>query len=158
MHIVAGDLIRLRDEILALRTGRCELLADLEQGSKDRKLDVSRTLAQFSRDLAITARGTKADRQFILSGIKRAVSDLRSGVRADLGHVKEALVNLKSPVGDVFRVRKHLQKLGPAFSAKGKEEQYGFEVEANEGRAGHPDGGKPAREKGKRRTSSRRRR
>ena len=158
MHLVADGLIRLRDEILALREGRCGFLADLEQETRDRKLDVSRTLAQFSKDFAATARGTKADRQFVLSGIKRAVSDLRRGVRADLGHVQQDFVNLKSPLGDTFRGRKHLQKPAPAFSAKAEEEHFGFEVKTKEGRAGEAEGGKRARDERKRRTSSRRRR
>ncbi|MGD0696773.1 MAG: hypothetical protein ABSB82_18305 [Terriglobia bacterium] len=158
MHSISDGVIRLRDEILALREGRCGFLADLEQETRDRRVEVSRTLAQFSKDFAAAARGTKADRQFMLSGIKRAVSDLRSGVRADLGHAQQAFVNLKSPLGDTFRGRKHVHKPAPPFSAKGEEKQYGFEVETKDGRAGEPKNGKRAGDKGKRRTSSRRRR
>jgi hypothetical protein len=167
MHQVADGLIRLRDEILAWREGRRGLLADLEQETRDRKFEVSRTLVQLSKDSAVVARGMKADRQVTLSNIRRGVSHLRRGVRADLGHVQQAFANLKSPLGDAFPGQRHPQKPEPAlrrgsasstFSAKGKEAQRGFEVETTEGRKGEPEGGKRAQGEGKRRTASRRRR
>jgi hypothetical protein len=156
MHLVADSLIRLRGEITALREGRCGFLADLERETRDRRVAVSRMLSQFCKAFVVTARETKSDRQFTLSGIKRAVSDLRRGVRADLGHAQQAFVNLKSPSGDTFRRRKYLQRPSPAFPAKRAAEQYGFEV-TKEGRAREPEGGKRAHEQAKPRTSSRRR-
>lgn len=158
MNLVADGLVRLRDEILALREGRCGFLADLEQETKNRRVEVSRTLAQFSKDFAAVARGTKADRQFILSNIKRAVTVIRTGVRDDLGRVQQAFSDLKRPLGDSFPGRTHLRKPEPAFSAEGEQEPRKPGVEATEGRAGKPEGGKRAREDGKRQTSSRRRR
>ena len=158
MNAVADGLIRLHDEILALRAGRCGLLEDLERETRNRRAEVSKTLAQFSKDFAAVARGTKADRQFILANIKRAVTGLRAEVRDDLGRVQQAFSELKAPLGDAFVGRTHLRTTEPSFSAEAQPEPREDVGERMEGKTGKAEGGRRTREDGKRKAPSRRRR
>ena len=158
MQVVAEGLIRVRDEILAWREGRSRFLTDLERQTRDRRTEVSRTLAQFSKDCAAVAHRTKGEREVFLSSLKRAVTGLRGEVRADLGQVQQAFHGLRSPLGDTFPARTKLRKPAPALSAEVKREARGAEVEPAKGRASEPEGGKQVPGDKKRRASPRRQR
>ena len=94
MGVLTEDLTRLRNEVLALRSVRQGLMHDLEQETEDRRADVSRMLADFSKDLGRVARRTKADRLGSISALRSTVSDILTGVRTDLSGVRKAWLAL----------------------------------------------------------------
>jgi len=67
---------------------------DLEQETEERRADVSRMLADFSKDLGRVARRTKADRLGSISVLRNTVSDILTGVRTDLSGVRKAWLAL----------------------------------------------------------------
>jgi hypothetical protein len=69
----------------------------LERETEARRAEVSQTLAGFSKNLARTARRTKADRLGSLSELKRTVSGLRTEVHTDLSSVRQAWRALNTP-------------------------------------------------------------
>ena len=93
MGVLTDDLTRLRDEVLALRSARQGLIRDLEGETEDRRADVSRMLADFSKGLG-AARRTKADRLGSISDVKRTVTDLLTEVRGDLLGIRQAWLAL----------------------------------------------------------------
>jgi len=97
MGLLTEDLTRLRDEILALRSGRQGLIHDLEQESGDRHAAVSEMLADFSQGFGAFARRTKADRLGSISDLKRTISGLRAEVRTDLSGIRLAWQALGTP-------------------------------------------------------------
>jgi len=94
MGVLTDDLTRLRNEVLALRSVRQGLMHDLEQETEERRADVSRMLADFSKDLGSVARRTKADRLGSISVLRSTVSDILTGVRTDLRGVRKAWLSL----------------------------------------------------------------
>lgn len=97
MGALTHDLTRLRNEILALRSERQALIHDLERETGNRRADVSQMLAKFSKDFGAVARRTKADRLGSISDLKRTVSDVLTGVRADLCGIRQAWLDLGTP-------------------------------------------------------------
>jgi len=94
MGVLTDDLTRLRNEVLAWQSARQGLIHDLEQETEDRRADVSRMLAGFSKNFGAVARRTKADRLGSISDLKRTVTDLLTGVRTDLSGARHAWLAL----------------------------------------------------------------
>jgi len=97
MGVLTEDLTRLRNDILVLRSARQGLIHDLEQETEDRRVDVSRMLADFSKGLGRVVRRTKADRLGSLSDLKRTVTDRLTEVRTDLSGIRQAWLALGTP-------------------------------------------------------------
>ena len=97
MGVLTDDLTRLRNEILALRSARQGLIHDLERETEERRADVSRMLANFSKGFGAVAKRTKADRLGSISDLKRAVTNVLTGVRTDLGGIRQAWLALGTP-------------------------------------------------------------
>jgi len=97
MGVLTNDLTRLRNEVLALRSARQGLIHDLERETEERRGDVSRMLAGFSKGFGAVARRTKADRLGSISDLKRTVTDLLTEVRTDLGGARQAWLALGTP-------------------------------------------------------------
>lgn len=97
MGVLTEQLTQLRNEILALRSARQGLAQALERETEARRAEVSQTLAGFSKNLARTARRTKADRLGSLSELKRTVSGLRTEVHTDLSSIRQAWRALNTP-------------------------------------------------------------
>lgn len=95
MGVLTSGITRVRDEILALRQERGELLAGLEQEALDRRSAVSGMLAQFSKDLAEIARRTRESRLDFVAELRRMVSGLQREVRDELDGARQALVTLR---------------------------------------------------------------
>ena len=97
MGVLTEHMTQLRNEILALRSARQGLAQALERETEERRADVSRTLADFSKSFAARARRTKADRLGSLSDLKRTVDDLRTEVHTDLSGIRQAWRALGTP-------------------------------------------------------------
>jgi hypothetical protein len=97
MGVLTDDLTRLRNEVLALRSARQGLIHDLERETEDRRADVSRMLADFSKGLGTVTRRTKADRLGSISDLKRTVTGLLTEVRTDLSGIRRAWLVLGTP-------------------------------------------------------------
>lgn len=149
VHALTNGLIRLRNEILALRGEREEFLAHLAQETMDRRGSVSQMLAQFSKDCNAVARGTKTERIAFLASLKSTVSKLQNSVRADLGGVRQAFLSLRtaSPRGNagcqksatpVAEARAHAKQCQGATAVKAAES----EEPAREGKKREPSQGK----------------
>jgi len=90
MGVLTEDLKQLRDNILALRSARRELIQDLERGTKGRRAETSHELASFARGFAATSKRAKADRCGSILDLRDSVSDLLGGVRSDLRGIRQA--------------------------------------------------------------------
>lgn len=145
MGVLTDDLSRLRNEVLALRSARQRLIHDLERETEDRRADVSRTLANFSKGLSVVARRTKADRLGSISDLKRTVSDLLTGVRTDLSGIQQAWLALGTPSRRAVEELENQARLEARANAEGRPSETGSK------RSPELVGGeKPARRKRKR--------
>jgi hypothetical protein len=145
MGMLTHDLTRLRNEILALRSARQTLIHDLERETGDRRADVSQMLADFSKGLGTVARKTKADCLGSISGLKRTVSDLRIGIRTDLGGIRQAWLALGAPSRRGAEELENRTRLDARANAEGRRNETGSK------RSPELVGGeKPARRKRKR--------
>jgi hypothetical protein len=97
MRVLTDDLTRLRNEILALRSARQGLIHDLEREAENRRADVSRVLANFSKGLGAVAKRTKADRLGSISDLKHTVTGLLTEVRTDLSGIRQAWLTPGTP-------------------------------------------------------------
>lgn len=125
MGVLTDDLTRLRNEVLALRSARQGLIHDLERETEDRRADVSRTLANFSKGLGAVARRTKADRLGSISDLKRTVGDLLTGVRTDLGGIRQAWFALGTTSRRAVEELAGQPRLGAEAHAEGRRSQTG---------------------------------
>jgi len=145
MGVLTHDLTRLRSEILALRSERRALIHDLEQETGDRRADVSQMLAKFSKGFGAVARRTKADRLGSISDLKRTVSNVLTGVRTDLGGIRQAWLALDTPW------RRAVEELENQASREAGANAEGRPSETGRKRSPELVGGKkPARRKRKR--------
>jgi hypothetical protein len=145
MGVLTHDLTRLRNEILALRSARQTLIHDLERETGDRRTDVSQMLADFSKGLGAVARRTKADCLGSISGLKRTVSDLRTGIRTDLGGVRQAWLALGTPLHRAVQEVEKQARREAGANAEGRRSETG-----SKGPRVVVGGEKPARKKRKR--------
>jgi len=125
MGVLTNDLTRLRNEVLALRSARQGLMHDLQQETEGRRDDVSRMLANFSKDLSAVARRTKADRLGSISVLKRTVSDILTGVRTDLSGVRQAWLALAIPSPTAVAELKKHTRLKAGAKAEGSRSETG---------------------------------
>jgi hypothetical protein len=108
MGVLTDDVTRLRNEVLAFRSARHGLIRDLERETRDRRADVSRMLANFSKGLGAVATRTKADRSASISDLKRRVTDLLTEVRTDLRGIRQGWL---SPGTALLRPLEELRSL-----------------------------------------------
>ncbi len=120
MGVLTDDLTRLRNEVLALRSARQGLIHDLERETEDRRADVSRTLANFSKGFGAVARRTKADRLGSISRLKRTVSGLLTEVRTDLSGIRQAWLALGTPPRRAVEQLKTRARLETGADAEGR--------------------------------------
>ena len=141
MGMLTDDLTRLRNEVLALRSARQGLMHDLERETEDRRVDVSRMLADFSKGFGAVARRTKANRLGSISDLKRTVTDLLTEVRTDLSGVRQVWVALCTT---------------PRRAAQGLESQARSEAAASsaQGRRSETGGKRPPRTRRRRQAST----
>ena len=119
MGVLTDDMTRLRNEVLALRSARHGLIHDMERETKARQAEVSRMLANFSKGLGTVTRRAKADRLRSISDLKRTVNGLLTGVRMDLGGIRQAWLALGTPA------RRAVEELtsSPALEAEADAEE-----------------------------------
>jgi hypothetical protein len=98
MGALTEHLTQLRKEILALRSARQGLTQALEREAEERRVGVSQTLADFSKNFASMARKTKANRLDSLADLKRTVNGLRTAVHTDLSSIRQAWRALNTPM------------------------------------------------------------
>jgi hypothetical protein len=143
MGVLSDDLTRLRNEVLALRSARQELMHDLEQETEDRRIDVSRMLADFSKDLGAGARKTRTDRLGSISSLRGTVTDLLTGVRTDLCGIRQAWLALGAASHEAAEELARRSRLGVGAGAEGSQS------ETSGKRPRVPGGAKPERKKRK---------
>ena len=88
--LIADEISGLRNEIVALRLKREEMMAGLARQTRDRRKAVAGMCAGFGRDLAGLVRRTRADRTLFLDGLRRSVAGCRRAVRHDLAAARAA--------------------------------------------------------------------
>jgi len=98
MGALTEHLTQVRKEILALRSARQGLTQALEREAEERRVSVSQTLADFSKNFASLARKTRANRLDSLADLKRTVNGLRTAVHTDLGSIRQAWRALNIPM------------------------------------------------------------
>jgi hypothetical protein len=89
MGVLTDALTQLREDILALRSARRELIQDLGREARGRRAKTSRELASFSRGFAASSKRQKADRCGSILDLRDSVSDLLGGVRSDLQGIRQ---------------------------------------------------------------------
>ena len=142
MGVLTRDLSRLRNEILALRSARQELIHDLGQETGDRRADVSQMLADFSRSLRAVAKKTQADRLGSIADLKRTVTNLRTSVRTDLSGIRQTWPGLGAPLSRL------VEKLANQADVEAEANAEGRPSETGSKRSRDPfDGQKPVRRK-----------
>ena len=82
--LIADNIAVLRNEIVALRQKREEMMVGLARQTRDRRKAVAGLCASFGKDLAGLTRRTRADRTRFLDGIRSSVAGCRRAVRQDL--------------------------------------------------------------------------
>jgi hypothetical protein len=157
MHVLTNSLIRVRDEIRALRHAREEYLTGLERETRERRATVSQMLTRFSGDFTESARKTKAHRMAFLSNLKRTVSNFQRGVRADIGGVQQAFGELRSTLPGAARVAEIGRGQGAEVRAHRQDGRRSAAVAAVEGQETEPAAGKRETEHKKRRATARKR-
>jgi hypothetical protein len=90
MGVLTEELAQLRDNILALRSARRELIQDLGRGTKGRRAETAHELASFARGFAVSSKRAKADRCGSILDLRGSVSDLLGSVRSDLQGIRQA--------------------------------------------------------------------
>lgn len=88
--LIADKIAGLRNEIVALRQKREEMMIGLGRETRDRRQAVAGLCADFGRDLAGLVRRTRADRTRFLDGIQRSVAGCRRAVRQDFAAARAA--------------------------------------------------------------------
>jgi hypothetical protein len=102
MGVLTDALTQLREDILALRSARRELIRDLGREARGRRAETSRELSSFSRGFAASSKRQKADRCGSILDLRDSVSDLLGGVRSDLQGIRRAwLAPGRASVGTV---------------------------------------------------------
>lgn len=125
MGVLSDDLTRLRNEVLALRSARQGLIHDLERGTEDRRVDVSRMLADFSKGLGAGARRTRTDRLGSISDLKCTVTDLLTEVRTDLRGIRQAWLALGTTSRRAVEELTGQPRLGAGANAEGRRSETG---------------------------------
>jgi hypothetical protein len=90
MGRLLDDMTRLSGEIQALRGGRRAFRKGLEDGTRDRRMDVFEMCADFAGSQGRMADRTKTERLAFLNNLKRAVGGQQRDMRADLAAARRA--------------------------------------------------------------------
>jgi hypothetical protein len=102
-------------------------------------------LANFSKGFGAVARRTKADRLGSISDLKHTVSDLRTGIRTDLGGIRQAWLALGTPSRRIVEKLENPERREAGAKAEGRRRETG-----SKGPRVLVGGEKPARKKRKR--------
>jgi hypothetical protein len=89
MGVLTNALTQLRDNILALRSARRELIRDLGRGTKRRRADTSHELGSFSRGFAASSKRARVERCDSITDLRDSVSELLGEVRSDLQGIRQ---------------------------------------------------------------------
>ena len=95
MGFLADDMTRLCNEIVHLRGARGALVKTLAHGADDRRQAMDEARSGFRGAFTEMTRKAKADCFACVSGIKRHVAGLRSGMASDLEGARKAWVGGK---------------------------------------------------------------
>lgn len=90
MEVLTEDVTRLRDEIVAWRNRRRELVTDLVKQTENRRADVSAFCTHLAADLAAMAQGAKAARSSSLARLRHATAVHQEAMRLDLAGARRA--------------------------------------------------------------------
>ena len=88
--MLTDDTIRLRNEIIAMRNVRGNLMNDLQKETKSREKTISQLCSHFTHVRAKMAKQTKHERLTFLNSLKRSVGVLRKDVTDDLAGARRA--------------------------------------------------------------------
>jgi 16S rRNA G1207 methylase RsmC len=88
--MMTDDMVRLHDEILAMRKGRSTLMNDLQKETKSREKTVTHLCAHFGHVRARMAKQAKQARLTFLDNLKRSVSAMRKDTTDDLAGARRA--------------------------------------------------------------------
>lgn len=90
MEVLTEDVTRLRDEIVAWRNHRRELISDLVRQARNRKADVAAFCNHLAIDLTAMARRAKAVRSSSLAHLRQNIAARRQEIRLDLAGARRA--------------------------------------------------------------------
>ena len=90
VSMIADDMTRLSEEIVALRSRRGQILEGLAAGSNEVRRSMLDLCRHFARQRAQMARGTRADRGAFLHNLKNHVNQHLRQTRSDLAGVRRA--------------------------------------------------------------------
>jgi 16S rRNA G1207 methylase RsmC len=88
--MMTDDMVRLHDEILAMRKGRGTLMNDLQKETKSREKAVAHLCSHFGHLRAKMAKHAKQTRLTFLDNLKRSVGALRKETTDDLAGARKA--------------------------------------------------------------------
>jgi hypothetical protein len=94
--MLTDDMIRLRNEILAMRKMRGSLMSELQHGAKGLKHTVTKLCTHFGRARTTMAKRTKNERMAFLNNLKRSVGEQRRDMRNDLAGARRAWADKSS--------------------------------------------------------------
>ena len=87
---MTDDMVRLHDEIHAMRKGRGTLMNDLKKENKSREKAVKHLCSHFGHVRAKMAKHTKQARLTFLNNLKSSVGALRKDMADDLTGARKA--------------------------------------------------------------------
>jgi uncharacterized protein YceH (UPF0502 family) len=88
--MITDDMVRLHDEILAMRKGRGTLINSLQKETKSREKAVKHLCSHFGHVRAKMAKHTKQVRLTFLNNLKSSVGALRQEMADDLAGARKA--------------------------------------------------------------------
>ena len=88
--MLTEDMGRVRDEIIALRKVRGNLLSELQKVTKSRKKAVTQLCSHFGHIRTRMAKQTKHERLAFLDSLKHTVGTLRKETADDLAGARNA--------------------------------------------------------------------
>jgi len=88
--MMTDDMVRLHDEIHAMRKGRGTLINDLKKENKSREKAVKHLCSHFGHVRAKMAKHAKQVRVTFVDNLKRSVSALRKDMADDLAGARKA--------------------------------------------------------------------
>ena len=88
--MITDDMVRLHDEILAMRKGRGTLMNNLQKKTKSREKAVKHLCSHLGQVRAKMAKHTKQVRLTLLNSLKSSVGALRQEMADDLAGARKA--------------------------------------------------------------------
>ena len=88
--MITDDMIRLSEEIVAMRGRRAQMLEGLAAGCNDLRRSISDVRRDFARERAQMVKGTRADSEVFLNNLKNHVNQHLRDTRSDLAGARRA--------------------------------------------------------------------